>query len=102
MRVDGEGKGRAMKQYTTPAADVALYVLSGLHLVTLIQFCAHFDWVMGYNLLVFVPAILMSILRRSRWLLIVNLVLFVIGVIFAVLHGSEALSAEILGGVYHV
>ena len=76
-----------------PAGDVALYVLSGLHLVTLVQFCAEFGWVIGFNVLFFVPAILLSALRRSRWLLIVNLALFVIGVIFVILHFNEAVSA---------
>ena len=76
----------------TPAADVALYVLTGLHLVTLVQFCAEFGWVIGFNVLFFVPAILLSALRRSRWLLIVNLALFVIGVIFIALHFNEAYS----------
>ncbi|MBP5618606.1 MAG: hypothetical protein J6X61_05635 [Clostridia bacterium] len=75
-----------------PSADVALYVLTGLHLVTLVQFCANFGWVIGFNALFFVPAILLSALRRSRWLLIVNLTLFVIGVIFVVLHFNEAYS----------
>ncbi|MBQ1840781.1 MAG: hypothetical protein II128_05535 [Atopobiaceae bacterium] len=75
-----------------PAGDVALYVLTGLHFLTLVQFCAHFGWVIGYNVLFFVPAILLSALRRSKWLLIVNLVLFVIGVIFVLLHYGEAIS----------
>lgn len=76
----------------TPAGDVALYVLTGLHLVTLVQFCAEFGWVIGFNALFFVPAILLSALRRSRWLLIVNLALFAIGLIFVVLHFNEAYS----------